>query len=129
MKSRYSKSRKLLWNWCIDVLCFLPSSHFLQDANITIDESSKDNRTFQCRYGRGIKGQDIPHPDVFVHGERYTLIAAISMAGYLATCVIPGSCDSFQFFDFIVEDVVSHMFCCFVSGRLTHLFLFFSYHK
>lgn len=76
---------------------------------ITVDESSKDDRTFRCRYGRGIKGQDIPHPDVFVCGERYTLIAAISMGGYLATRVIPGSCDSFQFFDFIVEDVVGHI--------------------
>ena len=35
------------------------------------------------------------------------MIAAMSKKGYLAAHIIPGSVDSFGFFDFIVEDVVS----------------------
>jgi hypothetical protein len=43
----------------------------------------------------------------FIRGQRYSLMAAMSKQGYLATHVVPGSVDSFGFFDFIVEDVVS----------------------
>ena len=45
--------------------------------------------------------------DPFVRGVRYSLVAAMSTNGYIATQVVEGSYDSFSFFDFIVEDVVS----------------------
>ncbi|KAK0457263.1 uncharacterized protein EV420DRAFT_1621110 [Desarmillaria tabescens] len=40
---------------------------------------------------------------------RYSLIAAMSIDGYIATRVQPGSFDSFGFFDFIIEDVLPLM--------------------
>ena len=46
----------------------------------------------------------------FMRGQQYSMIAALSKKGYLAAHVIPGSIDSFGFFDFIVEDVVRSLF-------------------
>ena len=50
--------------------------------------------------------------DVFVRGDRYSLVAAITIDGYIASTVVPGSLDSFDFYNFIAEDVVSHLFDC-----------------
>ncbi|KDR70028.1 hypothetical protein GALMADRAFT_76765 [Galerina marginata CBS 339.88] len=50
---------------------------------------------------------DITAP--FIRGQRYSMIAAMSKQGYLAAHVVPGSVDSFGFFDFIVEDVIPKM--------------------
>ncbi|THU93491.1 hypothetical protein K435DRAFT_613236, partial [Dendrothele bispora CBS 962.96] len=47
--------------------------------------------------------------DVFVRGTRYSLVAAMSTKGYIATRVIKGSYDAAEFFSFIVDDVVPHM--------------------
>ena len=44
---------------------------------------------------------------MFVQGDRYYLAAAITTAGYIATTVVPGSIDSFDFYTFIAEEVVS----------------------
>ncbi|KAK0444658.1 uncharacterized protein EV420DRAFT_1252373, partial [Desarmillaria tabescens] len=66
-------------------------------------------RTFGRHYGRSPIGQEADLGDVFVRGERYSLIAAMSIDGYIATRVQPGSFDSFGFFDFIIEDVLPLM--------------------
>ena len=42
----------------------------------------------------------------FNRGERYSILAAISVNGYVATRIVIGSVDSQEFFDFIVSDVV-----------------------
>ncbi|KAJ7717202.1 hypothetical protein B0H16DRAFT_1247678, partial [Mycena metata] len=47
--------------------------------------------------------------DVFICGLRYSLVAAMSLDGYIAQRVFEGSLDSFDFFDFITEDVVPQM--------------------
>lgn len=43
---------------------------------------------------------------MFVREQRYSLAAAISKNGYIATKVVPGSFDSYDFFDFVAEQVV-----------------------
>ncbi|KAJ7060781.1 hypothetical protein C8F01DRAFT_988117 [Mycena amicta] len=45
----------------------------------------------------------------FVRGTRYTLTAAMSTKGYIATCIVEGSMNASQFFDFVIEDVMPHM--------------------
>jgi hypothetical protein len=77
------------------------------DEFVTVDESSKNDHTYNRRYGRAPCGQDAEIMAPFIRGQRYSLMAAMSKQGYLATHVVPGSVDSFGFFDFIVEDVVS----------------------
>ncbi|KAJ4493424.1 hypothetical protein C8R41DRAFT_764517, partial [Lentinula lateritia] len=41
--------------------------------------------------------------------KRYSLAAALSLKGYIAVRVVEGSLDSFEFFDFITEDVLPCM--------------------
>jgi transposase len=74
---------------------------------VTIDESSKNEHDVCRRYGRAPIGYPADFEDVFIRGVRYTLVAAMSMDGYIAQRVVEGSLDSFDFFDFIVDDVVS----------------------
>ncbi|KJA14860.1 hypothetical protein HYPSUDRAFT_121563, partial [Hypholoma sublateritium FD-334 SS-4] len=45
----------------------------------------------------------------FIRGQCYSMIAAMSKKGYLAAHIIPGSVDSFAFFDFIVDDIIPKM--------------------
>ena len=74
---------------------------------VTIDESSKDERSLARCYGRSPVGQRAELSNPFVRGDRYSLVAAMSTQGYIATRIVPGSVNAFEFFDFIVEDVVS----------------------
>ena len=45
--------------------------------------------------------------DIFARGDHYSLIAAITTDGYIAAHAVPGSFDVFEFYDFIVENVVN----------------------
>ncbi|KAF8227803.1 hypothetical protein L208DRAFT_1294906, partial [Tricholoma matsutake] len=47
--------------------------------------------------------------DPFIHGEQYSLVAAMSITGYLATHIVPGSLNSFTFFNFIVDNMLPQM--------------------
>jgi hypothetical protein len=67
----------------------------------------KNKLTLARRYGMAMIGQMAPFTDVFVHGQWYSLVAAMSKRGYIASKVVPGSFDSLDFFEFISEDVVS----------------------
>lgn len=75
------------------------------DEFVIVDESSKNEHSYACRYGRAPIGQDAILTTPFIQGERYSLVTAMSKAGYLAAHVVPGSLDAYEFFDFIVEDV------------------------
>ncbi|KAJ7614931.1 hypothetical protein FB45DRAFT_842170 [Roridomyces roridus] len=72
---------------------------------VTIDESSKDERTLARHYGRSLVGEPAIYHHQFVRDARYTLTAAMSVRGYIATRIVEGSMDAFQFFDFVTEDV------------------------
>jgi len=72
-----------------------------------VDESSKDNRTIYHHYGRAPAGQRALVLDAeFVLGDRWSILPALSLDGYIAARVVPGSVDAAEFFDFITEDVV-----------------------
>ncbi|KIK00677.1 hypothetical protein K443DRAFT_76879, partial [Laccaria amethystina LaAM-08-1] len=45
----------------------------------------------------------------FVHRERYSILAAMAVEGFVGTRVVEGSVDSDEFFDFIVEDILPQM--------------------
>ena len=74
---------------------------------MVIDESSKNEHTLTCHYGHSHIGHDATLTAPFIHNEQYSLVAAMSKTSYLASCVVPESLDSYEFFDFIVEEVVS----------------------
>lgn len=79
---------------------------------VTADESSKDNRTIFRRWGRSIKGTPAGVHTKFTRGERYSILAAISVDGYVATRIVVGAVDSHEFFDFIVSEVVRSCHLC-----------------
>ena len=74
---------------------------------VAADESSKDDRTIYRRWGRSPSGMRALSNAQFVRGDRYTLLAAMSLDGYISTRVVEGAVDTAEFFDFIVGDVVS----------------------
>jgi transposase len=74
---------------------------------VAADESSKDDRTIYRHYGRSPSGVRAAGSTQFVRGERYSLIAAMSVDGYISTRVVEGSVNAAEFFDFIVGEVVS----------------------
>lgn len=77
------------------------------DEFVTVDELSKNKHDVAWHYGCAPLGHSADFTDPFTQGEHFSLVAAMSKRGYIATHVIPGSLDSFAFFDFIVEDVIS----------------------
>ena len=79
---------------------------------VCVDETSKNEHTYARHFGRAMSGEQAILRDVFVRGDRYSLVAAITIDGYIASTVVPGSLDSFDFYNFIAEDVVSHLFDC-----------------
>lgn len=76
------------------------------DEFIFVDETSKNDLTYGRRFGYAPSGSRAEVSDVFVRGQRYSLAAAMSKEGYIATRVVEGSFDSVEFYDFIVEEVV-----------------------
>ncbi|KAF8955173.1 hypothetical protein BDZ97DRAFT_1597388, partial [Flammula alnicola] len=59
-----------------------------------LDETSKNEHTFARRYGRAPLSERAQLRDVFVRGDRYSLVAAMTTGGYIAAKVVPGSYDS-----------------------------------
>ena len=74
---------------------------------IFINETSKDERTWACHYGCSMAGQHAGLADVFVCGDCYSLVAAMSVDGYLVAEVVEVSYDHDLFYQFITQQVVS----------------------
>jgi hypothetical protein len=56
---------------------------------VCLDETSKNELSYARRYGLAPSGQRAELKDVFVRGDRYSLLAAMTVDGYLATHVVP----------------------------------------
>ena len=82
------------------------NAHFTAVQMVFIDETSKDDRTIYRHYGRAPNGQRATIRANFVRGDRYSMVAALSLDGYEALRVVPGSVDGEEFLDFIIHDVV-----------------------
>jgi hypothetical protein len=85
-------------------------STFISSMIVTADESSKDERTIFRKRGRAPRGQRGEIDADFVRGDRYSILATITIGGYLGTRIVPGSVDGDEFFDFIVNDIVRALF-------------------
>ncbi|RPD57202.1 hypothetical protein L226DRAFT_445039, partial [Lentinus tigrinus ALCF2SS1-7] len=72
-------------------------------------QADKNDHTTCRRRGYAMAGERAEITDVFVRGDRYSLAAAITKDGYIATRALLGSYDSDQFYDFIVEEVLPQM--------------------
>ena len=76
---------------------------------VFVDETSKDDRTIYCHYGRSIRGTDANISAPFVRGDRFSIVAALSIDGYVNQRVVEGSVDGGIFLEFIMEDIVSFL--------------------
>lgn len=81
-------------------------TEFVAEQMVFVDESSKDERTIYRRFGRAPKGQAATVKAKFVRGTCYSIAAAITTEGYIATRVVEGSVDGSEFLDYIAEEVV-----------------------
>jgi hypothetical protein len=88
------------------------NANFIASQMIFIDESSKDDRTIYRHYGRAPSGRRATIQANFVRGDRFSIVAALSLDGYEAMQVVPGSVDGEAFLDFVVNDVVSALHLC-----------------
>jgi hypothetical protein len=77
---------------------------------VFVDETSKDERTIYRHYGCSITGGRATISANFVQGARYSMVATLSLDGYEAVGVVPGSVDGESFLSFIVNDMVRCMF-------------------
>ena len=72
---------------------------------IFIDEMSENDHDTARGYGVSLSGECADFIDNFVRGDRYSLVAAITVEGYVAARVVAGSYDAIEFYDFIAEQV------------------------
>ena len=59
--------------------------HLVAEQVITVDESSKDDRTIFRHFGRAPRGHRASIDADFVHGDHYSIVAAMSVDGYVGT--------------------------------------------
>jgi transposase len=77
------------------------------DLLIVADETSKNDHTLARKYGRAPPGMRATTNNyAFSRDVGYSVGAAMSKEGYLAVKVLPGAFDSWDFFEFVSEQVV-----------------------
>lgn len=76
---------------------------------VFIDETGADNRNLVRRYGYSIRGKPLKTHSFFVHGERVSAIACISMAGLLDVKTLKGTSDGDTFYSFIHTHLLPHL--------------------
>jgi hypothetical protein len=92
----------------------LAGDDFLADGSqfICVDETSKNEHMYARHHGRAYSGDQTELRDVFLHGDRYSLVAALSVDGYIAADVSGSKLDSNEFLEFVQEHVVRLIFPC-----------------
>jgi hypothetical protein len=83
--------------------------HYIGHQLVMVNETSKDDRMIYRHYGYAPAGRRATIHANFVRGEHYSIVAALSMDGYEAMAVVPGSVDGESFYNFIVDNVVSFL--------------------
>ena len=83
------------------------TSNYTADQLVFLDESSKDDRVILRRYGWAIQGQHAIESASLNRGVRYSILPALTVDGYMAVRAVEGSIDGAEFFDFVLNDVVS----------------------
>jgi hypothetical protein len=83
------------------------TSNYTADQLVFLDESSKDDRAILRRYGRAIRGQPAIENVSLNRGVRYSILPALTIDRYMAVRAVEGSIDGAEFFDFVLNDVVS----------------------
>jgi transposase len=83
------------------------TSNYTADQLVFLDESSKDDHAILCRYSRAISGQTARENVSLNKGVRYSVLPVLTIDGYIAVRAVEGSIDGAEFFNFVLNDVVS----------------------
>ena len=82
-------------------------AHYL----ISIDEVSKDDRTYTRLWGRAPVGQRAEQHDPFVRKRRYSMLAGLALdEGIIASRVLEGSFTHDTFLEYLRDDLVCFFF-------------------
>jgi hypothetical protein len=107
-------------------------AEFEPEQLIFLDEAAKDERSLSRGYGYAFTNARACKKTVFVRGQRYTILPALSLEGIIALDVMEGSCTKTRFRNFILSHVVGlHVFHCLdynLKFMLT-FFVLFSFHR
>ena len=77
---------------------------------------AKDERTLSRHYGYSYKNQVALQKVVFLRGNRYTILPALTLDGFIACDIMKGSCSKERFCTFILSQVVSiFLYACITS--------------
>ncbi len=87
----------------------LKISEFSSEQLIFIDETAKDERSLNRAYGYSTINTRAKKSVVFVRGNRYTILPALTLDGFIAAEIIEGSCNKEKFQTFIVNQVVRYI--------------------
>jgi hypothetical protein len=74
---------------------------------VFVDETSKDDHIIYRHYGRSLTGSQATIHEPFKCGQRYSIVAALAIDGYINQHVVEGSVIGDVFTDFIKHEVVS----------------------
>ena len=89
-------------------------AHYL----ISVDEVSKDDRTYTRLWGRAPVGARVEQHAPFVRKRRYSMLAALALdEGIIASRVLEGSFTNDTFLEYLRDDLV----CRFLSNTLQYL--------
>ncbi|KAJ3831008.1 hypothetical protein F5878DRAFT_549987 [Lentinula raphanica] len=64
------------------------TTHYVASQLVFVDETSKDDRTIYRHYGRAVSGQRATISANFVRGERFSLVAALSIGMLKSKCQV-----------------------------------------
>ncbi|KAE9399510.1 hypothetical protein BT96DRAFT_820492, partial [Gymnopus androsaceus JB14] len=77
---------------------------------VSVDEVSKDNRTYARLWGRAEKGKRVEVQAPFVRGRRLSMLAGLALEkGIIASMVVEGSFNHDLFVQFLREDLLLTM--------------------
>jgi hypothetical protein len=106
---------------CADFICRIGQypAHYL----LSIDEVSKDDRTYTRLWGHALIGRRAEQHAPFVHKHRYSMIVALVFdEGIVASRVLEGSFTHETFLEYLHDDVVGFHILSFTES-LSHLYV------
>lgn len=84
-------------------------ANWVAEQLVFVDETSKDDRVIYRHFGRSLSGSQATIHQPFKCGQRYSIIAALGLDGYINQQVVENSAIGEIFTDFIKNEVVRNL--------------------
>ena len=108
LKQAAAKRDNAYWTkWIVNM-----TMNYMADQLVFLDKSSNNDHVVLWWYGCALSGQDAVQHIPLNWGVQYSILPALSLDGSMAVRLIKGSIDGAEFYDFVVNEVVSHICSC-----------------